>query len=154
MKVGIVVYSKSGSTFEIANKIGAKFDNMGFAVDILRVDAHEEKIGRDTEVSLQNSPAIDNYDILVFGAPVHAFSLAEGMKKYLNQLSSVQNKKICCFVTKKLPFRWTGGFQALAVMESILKTKGGALLSKEIFFQTPKDKSDNKKKIENFCSLN
>jgi len=68
------------------------------------------------------------YDALIFGAPVHAFSLAPAMKAYLEQITSLQNKKVACFVTKGLPFHRTGGKQAISQMKKISESKGGTVL--------------------------
>ena len=49
------------------------------------------------------------------------------MKAYLEQVPSLQNKKIACFVTKGAPFKWTGGIRAIGQMKNICKSKGGTV---------------------------
>jgi len=65
---------------------------------------------------------------LIFGSPVHAFSLANAMKVYLEQIPSLQDKKIALFVTKNLPFEWTGGTRAIGQMKKICQYKGGIIM--------------------------
>ena len=35
------------------------------------------------DIQIENPPEVAGYDALIFGAPVHAFSLAPAMKVYL-----------------------------------------------------------------------
>jgi hypothetical protein len=63
----------------------------------------------------------------VFGAPVQAFSLSPAMKSYLTQMTSLKNKKVVCFITKQLPFYWTGGNQAINKMKKICESKEGTI---------------------------
>jgi flavorubredoxin len=75
---------------------------------------------------------LESYDALVLGSPVHAFSLAPAMNAYLEQVDSLQDKKIACFVTKSLRFNWTGGNQAIGKMKKICESKGGKVVGTDI----------------------
>ncbi len=68
------------------------------------------------------------YDALIFGAPVQAFSLSKAMNDYMQQITSLQSKKVACFVTKGAPFKWTGGTRAIGQMKNICQTKGGNVI--------------------------
>jgi NAD(P)H dehydrogenase (quinone) len=50
------------------------------------------------------------------------------MKAYLEQISSLQDKKVVCFVTKGAPFHFTGGKQSINHMKKICKSKGGTVI--------------------------
>ena len=58
---------------------------------------------------------------------MHAFALSLAMKTYLEQIPSLQNKKIALFVTKGTRFNWTGGNQAINKMKKICQSKGGII---------------------------
>ena len=87
---------------------------------------------RKNNISLKTRPELDKYEALVFGAPVNAFALSSAMATFLTELTSLANKKIACFVTKALPFRWTGGNQAMATMKKLCESKGATVLDTEI----------------------
>jgi len=50
----------------------------------------------------------------------------------MEQIESLQNKRIACYVTKRAPFKWTGGTRAIGQMQEICKSKGGTVNSTEI----------------------
>ncbi len=54
------------------------------------------------------------------------------MTAYLEQIPSLQDKKIACFVTKGLPFNWTGGNKAISKMKEICQSKGGTVVGTDI----------------------
>lgn len=54
------------------------------------------------------------------------------MNAYLNQIPSLQDKKIACFVTKGLPFDSTGGNQAIKQMKNVCRALGGVVIGTAI----------------------
>jgi flavodoxin len=132
MKIGIIVYSKTENTYYVAQKLQEKFLENGHGAEIERVVPEGEVPPRAKNVDFQSKPEIEPYDALIFGSPVHAFSLAPPMKSYLEQLDSLQDKKIACFVTKGLRFNWTGGNQAIGKMKKIIESKGGKIVGTDI----------------------
>lgn len=127
MKIGIIVHSYTGNTYEVARKIEEKLKDAGKDVEISRVKmvGGDEPKGKDIEI--ENPPEVEKYDALIFGSPVHAFSLSKAMTTYLEQIPSLQGKKIALFVTKNLRFEWTGGNQAINKMKKICQAKGGTI---------------------------
>ncbi len=146
MKIGIIVYSKTENTYSVAEKLKEKFQEKGHEAEIERVVPVGEVPPRAKNVEFQSKPELESYDALVFGAPVHAFSLAPPMKVYLEQIDSLQDKKIACFVTKGLKFNWTGGNQAIGKMKKISESKGGKVVGTDIVVW-------NKKKDEKIAEL-
>jgi flavodoxin len=132
MKIGIIVYSQTENTYSVALKLQDKFLADGHEVNIERVIPVGEVPPRAKAVEFQNAPEVAEYDALVFGSPVHAFSLAPAMNAYLEQISSLENKKIACFVTKGVPFNWTGGNRAIGIMKKICESKGGTIVGTDI----------------------
>lgn len=132
MRIGIIVYSKTENTYSVAEKLQEKFQESGHEVEIEMVVPAGDVPPRAKNVEFQSKPEIESYDALVFGSPVHAFSLAPPMNAYLEQIDSLQNKKIACFVTKGLRFNWTGGNQAIGKMKKICESKGGKVVGTDI----------------------
>lgn len=128
MKIGIIVHSQTGNTYSVAQKLKEKFLEAGHAVSIEKVIPAGEVRPRAKNIEFKTLPDVSVYDALIFGAPVQAFSLSAVMTAYMTQLSSLQDKKIACFVTKGLPFHWTGGNQAISKMKKICQSKGGTVI--------------------------
>ncbi|GAB4115067.1 MAG: hypothetical protein Kow00103_09550 [Candidatus Caldatribacteriota bacterium] len=132
MNIGIIIYSQTGNTNSVALKLKEKFSAGGHSVNIEQIEISERSSPRATNFQFKTKPDVDKYDALVFGAPVQAFSLSPVMKSYLTQMVSLKGKKVACFVTKGLPFCWTGGNQAINKMEKICKSKDGEVCGSEI----------------------
>lgn len=124
MKIGIVVHSKTGNTLLVAQKIKQEFLNAGHTVNLEQVMAVDEEAAAQGKVQLKNIPDISGYDVVVFGAPVHAFSLSRVMKEYLSKTASLSGKKIGCFVTQQLAYAWMGGNHAIGQMKKACESKG------------------------------
>ena len=128
MKIGIIVYSQTEHTYSVATKLKEKLLAAEHETEIEKVIPIGEVQPRQKEVKFENQPNVDAYDALIFGSPVHAFALAPAMKVYLEQIQSLQEKKIACYVTKNLPLNWTGGSQAINAMKKICESKGGSVI--------------------------
>ncbi len=124
MKVGIIVYSQTGNTMSVAQKLEQAIISAGHTASILRV----ESVGEGASIQLKSAPDVMPYDTIVFASPVQAFSLAPVMKLYLSQISSLADKKVYCFVTQQLKKAWLGGNHALRQIASACKLKGTTVL--------------------------
>jgi len=132
MKIGIIVYSQTGNTYEVAQKIQELLTKKGNSVKIERIDVKNEKERDINKIQIINGPDISKYDALIFGSPVHAFSLSSVMTTFMSQINSLEGKKVSCFVTKGLPLKGTGGNQAISKMKGICESKGGEFCRSEI----------------------
>lgn len=132
MKIGIIVYSQTENTYSVALKLQDKLLADGHEVNVERVIPMGEVPPRAKTAEFKNAPEVAEYDSLVFGSPVHAFSLAPAMGAYLEQIPSLEDKKIACFVTKGAPFKWTGGNRAISIMKKICESKGGTIVGTDI----------------------
>jgi hypothetical protein len=113
-------------------KLQESLSTAGNDVSVERVISDGDTAPRSKNVKLKSNPNISPYEVIIFGAPVHAFTLSPAMTTYLNQISDLESKKIACFVTKGLRFNWTGGNQAIDKMKKICTSKNGIVLSTEI----------------------
>jgi len=123
MKIGIVIHSYTGNTLLVAEKIRRELEQKGHCVEINRVEALDEDPSKTEDIKIKTSPEIYQYDMVIFGAPVRAFSVSPAMALYLGQLNSMQDKKALCFVTQALPFEWMGGKRAISQMKKALYLK-------------------------------
>jgi len=127
MNVGIVVYSWSGHTLEVAEKVRDKLSGAGHSVTLERIAVVGERKQGAREFRLEPLPDIAAYDAVIFGAAVEAFSLSPVMTKALKQMGSLAGKKIACLVTQQFPFPWMGGNRAIGQMKKLCRAKGGAI---------------------------
>ena len=132
MKIGIIVHSQTGHTYEVAQKIEENLLVAGHTVEIeqIRLAGGQQTPNKNSKI--ENPPDATAFDAVIFGAPVQAFALSKVMQMYLEQIPSLQDKKIALFVTKGLPFNWTGGSRAIGQMKKICQAKGGIVYGTEI----------------------
>lgn len=124
MKIGIIVHSHTGNTLSVAEKLKEKFLSAGHSVSLHRVSAHNPEETNVQKIQLNERPEIRSYDVLLFGAPVNAFSLSPVMQSYLSAIESLKSKKVACFMTQSFPFPWMGGNRSLKQMTDICQSKG------------------------------
>ncbi len=132
MDVGIIVYSQTSHTYSVAQRLQNKLSSQGQDVNIERVVPAGKVNPGEFNINFKTKPDTESYDALIFGSPVHGFNLAPAMNAYLNQIPSLQEKKIACFVTKGLPFDSTGGNQAIKQMVNICRARGGVVMGTAI----------------------
>jgi flavodoxin len=128
MEIGIIVYSQTNNTYSVAQKLQEKLIESGNNVEIEKVIPKGDVHPGSKNIEFEQSPDVNNYDALIFGSPVHAFSLAPAMRAYMEHIQSIQDKKIALFVTKYLPFEWTGGTRSIGQMKKICQSKGGIVM--------------------------
>jgi len=103
---------------------------------------------------IENPPAVFEYDALIFGAPVRGFSISPVISAYLNQLTSLKDKKVACFVTKQLNSNWTGGKRAITGMKQICESKDGVVVGTGVVFWKSKNRENEiEALVEKLCSL-
>ncbi|HEY3272926.1 MAG TPA: flavodoxin [Methanocella sp.] len=133
MKIGIIVYSQTGNTFSVARKLQEKLSAAGHTVKVERLTT----VGGVTDpnkAKIEKLPDLSGYDALAFAGPVQGFSLSHVMANYMNQLPSLQGKKVVCFITKGLPMAMTGGNKAISQLKSACESKGGIVAGTGMVF--------------------
>ena len=103
MNIGIIVYSQTGHTLSVAMKLEEKLSAAGHVVNLERVEIYGPDRPGATHVSLKTKPSIDAYDALVFGSPVRGGMMPPAMTSYLEQVTSLQGKRVVCLVTHFFP---------------------------------------------------
>ena len=140
MNIGILVYSQTGHTLEVAEKLSGKLTSKGHSVSIEKVEPEGDVNPGMKSVAFKSKPDPTPYDAVVFASPVQAFSLAVTMKSYLAQIPRIEGKKIVLLVTKQLPGRWTGGNRAIRQMARSCEEKGGDVVRSDIIFWSSKER--------------
>lgn len=153
MKIGIIVYSQTENTYSVAQKLQEKLKGAVNEVEIERATPVGDVHPGSKNIEFENNPDINEYDALIFGAPVHAFSLAPAMRAYLGQISQIQDKKVALFVTKGLRFNWTGGTRAIGQMKKICQSKGGMVYGTGIVVWNKNREEKIAELIEEFSRL-
>ena len=132
MDIGIIVFSFTGNTHSVALKLKEKLSAAGHAVSYERLEVVGEytpgSAGMQPDnIQFETLPNTEQYDALVFGSPVQAFSLSPVMTGYLKQIPSLQDKKVALLVTQAFPYGWMGGNRAIRQMRRICESKGATI---------------------------
>jgi multimeric flavodoxin WrbA len=133
MSIGIVIHSQSGHTARLARAVAEKLREAGHEVSIELLRPGGNVRPRERNVQLRKLPDITDYDTVLFGAPVWAFEASPVILAYLDTLSSLRGKKVLNFVTKALPFGFTGGRRAVAQMNGAVESRGAEVAEGEVF---------------------
>ncbi len=132
MKIGLIVYSQTGNTLSVAEKIKLKLDEQGHNVTLEQIQISGKTPAQPGKFELTGIPAVEGYDALILGAPVQAFSLNPVMKAYLAQLPKLEGKKVALFVTKGLSALWLGGTGAIKIMKQECESRGAKVVGSAI----------------------
>lgn len=125
MKIGIILYSYTGNTLAVGEKLKEMLLKKGHEVNLDKIKAIDENPQSRGPIHLTEIPDTIPYDEIIFGAPVRAFSLNPIMKAYLDNLQDLKEKNITCFVTEHFPKAWMGGNQAIKKMKRLVQDKNG-----------------------------
>jgi flavodoxin len=142
MKIGIIVHSQTGNTYSVAEKLKEKLQAAGHTANIERIVPVGGEPVKARPVQIEKLPDLGAYDALVFGAPVQAFSLSAVMAAYMEKIPSLGGKKVALFVTKGLPFHWTGGNRAVSTMRKAVESRGGKVADAGIVVWGSKDREN------------
>lgn len=144
MNIGIIVHSKTGNTYSAAERIKKELSDIGHQVTLEKVIPLDDKSTTVAEkVRLKSAPGTEEYDAIIFGAPVWGFKVSAVMEAYLSQIKSLKDKKVACFVTQSFPFPWLGGNNSTEQMKRICESKGAVVAATGTANRTKKYSSDN-----------
>ena len=127
MKTGIIVYSQTGNTLSVAEKLKEKLAAAGHSAEIEQVTIAGGRKSGDRAFQLETRPDVAQYDALIFGSAVEAFSLSAVLATYLRGIGSLEGKKVACLVTQSFPYPWMGGNRAIRQMRRICESKGATV---------------------------
>jgi len=124
MNIGIIVFSQTGHTLSVAEKLKNALVVQGHSAVIEQVSV-EGEVSPDKPVVLGSAPNTAKFDAVIFAAPVMGFMLNPAMKAYLSQMKELAGKKAGFLVTQQLPFGWMGGDRAVRAMSELVRARGG-----------------------------
>lgn len=126
VKIGIIVYSMTGHTLSVATRLQEALSAAGHDVHLepLRV-AGPVSLGA-ADAPLETVPEIAPYDALVLACPVRGGMPAPPMASFLEQITSLEEKRVACLVTGVFPAGW-GRNQTLAQVAETCASKGAAV---------------------------
>lgn len=124
MHIGIVVYSQTGNTLSVAQRLREKLMARGHTASIERITlASDPKDMKN--ISFNALPGLEGCDGLVFAAPVQAFQLCAAMRAYLIKMPLLLGRKAAVLITKQWTSAWTGGSGAMKAIAGAIQAKGG-----------------------------
>ncbi len=124
MKIGIIVYSQTGHTLEVCEKLKDRYTQQGHQVSLERVTVVGERTPQSKSFQLECRPDPDPYDVVVFASYVEAFSLCQVMMRYMKGLGDMGGQRVACLLTQQFPYAWMGGCRALGQMKRICRDRG------------------------------
>ncbi|NCC75880.1 MAG: flavodoxin family protein, partial [Clostridia bacterium] len=130
MNIGLIVYSYTGNTLSVADKLKDQLQAQGHTATIERVHASNEnpqKNRLDKTGSLTQAPDPAPYDALILAAPVNGFSLAKVMQDYLASCPGLAGKPVRLFVTHHFPKAWLGGSQTIRQFDKLCAANGAKI---------------------------
>jgi NAD(P)H dehydrogenase (quinone) len=130
MNVAIVIYSKTGTTFNIAQKISLLLTNAKISCDIIRLETNDVLRPRLKSVSISTKVNLDSYDIVIFGTPVWAFTAAPVLPAFLKSKPDLKGKKVLNYITMGLPFNFMGGNSAQTLVDTLTAECGATVINK------------------------
>lgn len=128
MNIGIIVYSQTGNTLSVAERVEKVLKEVGHTARVEKIEVE----GEGYAVKLTSAPDVAPYDTVIFATPVHGFSISPPMKIYLSALSDLSGKKVYCFVTQQLKKDWMGGNRAIKQIREACRKKGADIINSGI----------------------
>lgn len=124
MKVGIVVFSRTGNTKSVVLKLREELAGARHSVDM--------ELITEGDAASEKPINFSKYDLIVFASPVEGFCVSKVMKNYLDGIVSLKEKKVALLVTEKFPYPWMGGSNTIRQMKKICTNKGAQVCTSEI----------------------
>ena len=129
MHIAIIVYSKTGNTLSVAEKMKEKLLGLGHQVTLERLEAINEAENDVSRIVLCQDIKDYRADAYIFGAPVQGFMLAAVMRAFLKNYDFLADKPVLYYVTQFFPFAWMGGKNAIKQFSHELTGKTAKLVA-------------------------
>ncbi len=137
MNIGIIYYSQTGHTEDVARELEQVLTSQGHTVTLVKLISELTSNGMPTG-KLSQVPPAQSYDLLILGSPVQAFRLALPMLNYLESMDPLNGKPVYVYLTKQLrPF--FGGKKALRQLDDGVTAKGSTVSKNAIVQWSAKD---------------
>lgn len=139
MNIGILVYSYTGNTLLVAERIKEQIEKEGNQADIHRITCVDGKPSGNKAMVLKDVPDVSKYDKLIIGAPINAFSLCNAMKLYFKE-SKISASQVNCFVTQQFKSAFFGGNRGIRQISKFVTEQGAKINNKAIVHWSSKER--------------
>lgn len=157
MKIAIVVNSITGNSLLAAERLKEMYKSLNHDVEIKRIvpSCKEPVSGKDLKnIVLKDIPDLAPFDLVVLGAPVHAFSISAVIKEYVKKVDTIKDKKVMLYVTQSFPFPFLGGNHAINQLKKTCEDKGANVIKTGIVsWAKSKREKDFANLLEEFKAL-
>jgi len=128
MKIECIVFSHSGHTKAVAEKVWNKLHKSGHDVGLSLIEP-EGKLDLKAEmVEIKVIPDLKGCDVAIIGSPVHGGRISAPIRAFLTQVESLEGKKVVLLVTHFFRPGW-GALQTLRELRKLCEEKGGEVVS-------------------------
>lgn len=112
MKIGLIYYSRTGNTRQIANMLEEKFIEKKVEVDHIEIEQVKKPgfftAGRASMKQLElpiknNHFDMQKYDVIIVGSPTWAGRPSPFVKSFINKAENIKGKKVAVFGTGMSP---------------------------------------------------
>jgi len=140
MNIGIIVYSRTGNTLSVGEKIRKALLLKGHSVQLQKITAENDDPQASGAIRLTSIPDASVYDAVIFGGPVTGGQLSPYMKEYLKHLPSLQGKKVSCYVTQHFPLKWMGSTRSVKYITRAVEQNGAQIKASGIVQWSSKER--------------
>lgn len=127
MTIGIIVYSRTGHTLIVARKLQDDLVADGHDVMMEQLETVGPVNPSATTAALKTVPAIEHYDVVVLGSPVNGGRMSAPMRSYLDEVPSLEGKRIALLLTHFFPRGW-GANQTIEEMTNACESTGATVI--------------------------
>ncbi len=157
MRIGLIIFSRTGNTYSVAEKLKEKLAEAGHDVELERITIEETAGKPEVEagnVRFTAIPDAGKYDAVVFGGPVQGYSMSPVMNAYFSHVGSLKDKKVAFLITHFFPFACMGGNRAAGQMVEACRSKDASICGSGIVNWTgPNREKQIKDIVEKLSSL-
>ena len=157
MKIGIVYYSRTGNTKQVAKILEEKF-KQNAEVDLIEIE-HVKKPGfftagksaaRQLELPIKNTDFdMGRYDFIIAGSPTWAGKPSPFITSFMKKAENIKGKKVAVFGTGMSPIDKRDQFNE--IMRNDLENLGVKTVDNSLFINFRRGKiADGEQNIDNF----
>jgi flavodoxin len=161
MKIGIVYYSRTGNTKQVAKTLEEKLKEKNAEVDLIEIE-HVKRPGfltagkaasKQLELPIKNTDFdMQKYDVIVVGTPTWAGRPSPFIINFINKAENIKGKKIAIFGTGMSPINAREQFKEI-IRNSLEKKTGMKTFDSFLVLQFKRRKLvDGEQNIDNFVN--
>ena len=116
MNIAVIIHNPKGPTKHIAKKLVKNFEEQKHTVTLKILQPNTLEDGSIAE-GLKENPRIEDYDVIIFGAPLIKGELSPVMVDYIKQLPTTEGKISSGYITQ---FFFSSGKKAEAARQQMI----------------------------------